>query len=221
MHGSYKYPTSYGWNGIDCKQSFWYTLSYSVQTYHLLESPYSTDCLNYRRDTPFLSREDCVRKCRVNESNTKCGVISHETDVFSGEPNIRFAKSSEEEECIKRLDLKKYCYDMCPKDDCLITYYKPIVMTEANRGYDNLAVSVIIPSEPETTYHHKPSVELIEFLCYLASTVGLWFGVSIFSIVFNLKSIKFNTLLNYNCLTLAALSAKIKPAPKKMTTPRN
>ena len=196
MHGSYNYPSTSDWYGVGLKQSFWYTLSYSVQTYHLLKSPYSTDCLDYKRDTPFLSREDCVRKCRVNESKTKCGVISHETDIFRGEPNIRFAKSSEEEECIKRLDLKKYCYDMCPKDDCLIAHYKPIVLEEINKNMDDLMVSLIVPSEPETTYHHKSSVELIELLCYLASTVGLWFGVSIFSVISYLKSIKLNTIFD-------------------------
>ena len=128
MHGLFKYPSSYDWNCMEVKPSFWYTLTYSVQTYHIMESPYSTDCLNYREKTALISREDCVRKCRIKESQSKCGVVSHEIDIIRGEvrPNVRFSNKPEEEECIERLDLKKKCYDMCPKDDCLIAYYKPI-----------------------------------------------------------------------------------------------
>ena len=197
IHNSFNYPSSYDWNGIEVKKSFWYTLTYSVQTYHLLESPYSTDCMNYREKTAFLSREDCVRKCRIRESQSKCGVVSNEVDVIRGEPNVRFSKSREEEECTESLDLKEYCYDMCPKDDCLIAHYKPIEISSVEQqkeDSDYMIISLIIPSEPETTYRHKPSVHLIEFLCYMASTLSLWFGVSIFSVIYYLKSIKMNII---------------------------
>ena len=168
--------------------------TYSVQTFHLLERPYSTDCIKYSEKTAFLSREDCERKCRIRESQSKCGVIPNEIDVMRGEPNVKFSETGEEGECIQRLDLKKYCYDMCPKDNCLIAHYKPIVISLNNHLDGELFVSLLAPSEPDTSYHHKPSVELIEFLCYLASTIALWFGVSMFSISCYLQSINLNPI---------------------------
>ena len=194
MHSSFNYPSSYGWDGIDVEENYFYILSYAVQTYHLLESPHSTNCLNYKEKTVFLSREDCVRKCRIRESQSKCGVVSHEIDVFRGEPNLRLSETIVEEKCIERLDLKKLCYEMCPNDNCLIPYYKPIVVTQGTQELGGLSVNIIIPSEPETSYHHKPSVEIIEFLCYLASTVSLWFGFSLFSIISYVKSIELNVI---------------------------
>ena len=90
---------------------------------------------------------------------------------------------------------------MCPKDDCFTTYYKSIEIAQF-KDYDKeeLFVGVFFSSEPETSYHHKSSLQLIEFLCYLASTVVLWFGVSIFSIIFYSKSINFKKIfakINY------------------------
>ena len=197
MHSSFSYYSSYDWNGINLSKSFEYTFTYAVQSYQLLESPYSTDCNNYRETTTFLSREECVRKCRIRESLSKCGVISYETDVIRGEPNVRFSGKPEEEECIERLYLKKYCYDMCPKDDCLIDHYKQIEIAKYGAiNQDEMTVAIFFSSEPETSYHHKPSVPLIEFLCYLASTIALWFGVSMFSIIFYLKSINFEKIIS-------------------------
>ena len=43
-------------------------------------------------------------------------------------------------------------------------------------------VKIIIPFEPKTVYYVKPSKEIVEFVCYLASTLSLWFGFSILSV---------------------------------------
>ena len=42
-------------------------------------------------------------------------------------------------------------------------------------------VEFVLPTEPETAFIHRPRIETVEFICYLASTVSLWFGVSMLS----------------------------------------
>jgi len=171
------------------KQSHWYTITYSLRTYHLLESPYPTDCINYHKNTEYLSRRDCKRKCMIRRSLSKCNVIFEEINVFKWENNIRFANTTDEIKCSKNLDLNQYCSRNCSHMDCIKTYYKPVFLTNDASEEKEIRIDWVIPFEPETIFWHKPRIELIEFLCYIAAILSLWFGFSILSIYFWLNKL--------------------------------
>ena len=182
VHNSYDIPISYDWDSVEVKKSFHYSITFSLTSFQLLRSPYSTDCKNYYKETEFLSRKDCIRKCKLTESQDKCGVVSHEVDVYENETNVRFAQSLEEVNCVKNLNLKSDCVNKCPNYDCFKQDYAPKITAQYSSNYNHCEVDLAIPTDPQLTHHHKPKIETIEFLCFMASTFSLWFGFNLLSI---------------------------------------
>ena len=194
------YPVSpYDWNSISIRKGFYYTVTYSYQSFHLLERPYSTDCIDYKLSTEYGSRRDCIAKCKLKTGLDFCGVVPQDVVVYGEEPEVRFANSSLEKHCIESLNLSQNCLNVCPNVDCFKTYYRvrKISQIEDRESGHELSIDLTPPSEPETTFIHKARIETVEFVCYLASTVGLWFGLSMFSTINWIKMffIKFNPVI--------------------------
>ena len=202
IHNSYDIPSAYDWNAVEIKKSFTYLLTFSLISYNLLETPYPTNCWHYSRDTEYLSRKDCIRKCKINRSLDKCGVISYETDVYRDEPMVIFAETKDKIKCVKKLSLKRNCLKICPNNDCYKQYYKSKIVSHSNHSKDISEVSLALPTDPLIAHHQKPQFETIEFLCYIGSTFSLWFGFSMFVIHDSIQRFFWQTKLaisNYQC----------------------
>src|SRR6266511_3061771 len=68
------------------------------------------------------------------------------------------------------------CHKRCDRDQCQIDFYK---ISDRYRWISNGTetrregkIYFKLPSTPFTTYHHHPKLELVEFLCYLASIIS-------------------------------------------------
>ena len=191
MHNYKDHVSSYEWNSFYLNTYRQYTLTYSVKSFRLLPSPYSTDCFDYSHSKEYMSRKDCIRKCRINESVDKCGGVYVETDVIEGDINVDFLNN--ENNCFQDLGLDKFCLKKCPRYDCFKQHIEAIVLEMSNLTELGLInkFKMVIPFEPRTVYEHKPSTEVIEFLCNWGSIVGLWFGFSILSMLLQAKRIIF------------------------------
>jgi hypothetical protein len=97
---------------------------------------------------------------------------------------VRFVENSDEEKCIKSLDIIEYCSKFCSNMDCVKHYYKPVLISGELTDRKEVRIDLIILTEPETTFWHKPRIETIEFVCYIASILSIWFGFLILSIYF-------------------------------------
>ena len=187
MHNSYDRTCSYDWNSIQLKRGYNYWLTFTLQSYQLLERPYPTDCTDYYNKTEYMSRKDCIRQCKLNLSLRECGVVPHEVDIYRDEPVVRLATDDEYETCVFNLTLNRVCPKMCPHYDCYKQIYKPVVISYNKVNETCLPeqchtrIRLVIPSDTQTTYYHKPNIEIIEFVCYLASTLSIWFGFSVIS----------------------------------------
>ena len=194
--------SSNDWNAIAVQKSYYYSVTYSYQSFHLLKRPYSTDCIDYKSSTEYGSRRDCIGKCKLRNGLVLCGVVPPEVEVIRGEPDVRFPNNSSERNCIENLNLTQKCLNVCPNVDCVKSYYRAVKTSQIFKDNDtqHLWVYLIPPSEPETTFVHKARIETVEFICYIASTVGLWFGLSVFSTMSWINSIvfKFNQVNNVN-----------------------
>ena len=180
MHDPNDIPSAYEWNAIQLEKGFRSAVEFTVNSYQLLETPYPTNCLDYNK-TEYLSRKDCIRKCKINRSVHNCGVISYEMDVYRDEPNVRFAETEDELNCVKNLSLKKKCPQICPKTDCFKLHYIQKLVSKLNVDSNYSLIKLAFSTDPQIAHHHKPKLETIEFLCYLATIMGLWFGFSIIS----------------------------------------
>ena len=109
LHDSSYAVSASDWNGFEIGRGFYYSLTFSYQSFHLLKSPFATNCKNYRTDSEYHSRKECIRNCKLKHSIQNCGFISHGVEVYRGESNKWFASTSEEVKCVQDLDLGKIC----------------------------------------------------------------------------------------------------------------
>ncbi len=183
IHDWLDIPNGYEWNTIKIESSQWYSISYSLDTYLLLSKPYPTDCIDYYIKTKFLSQKDCVRKCKIRESIDKCNAIPNQTNLFEWEIRRFYGKYSVDN-CSQNLDLNKKCNYFCQNMDCVKTYFTPRVVASGQIAINSnmTIVEISIPMEPNKIYCYLPKIETIEFFCYLASILSLWFGFSFLSI---------------------------------------
>jgi hypothetical protein len=101
--------------------------------------------------------------------------------------------------------------------DCVIRYYKPYVTaSESNDNNEYSTVSISIPMEPKRIYRYYPKIETIEFLCYFASILSLWFGFSFQSINVWVDKLR-NWLENKFNKKLISLNIKIYVGKKVFT----
>ena len=188
VHDWHSIPTGWSWDTIAITPGKRYALSFEKKTLKRLKSPYGTDCIDYEKSTPFQSRHHCLTHCRIKKSLEVCAVIGDETNVVLNQSG-RFAQSPQDVDCIEKLTLDKNCWDSCSHPDCTANFFRAVKYFEkpvepyfiGNTSYDS-CVMIRIPLEPQTVFNYKPKLETIEFLCYVASLIGLWFGLSIASI---------------------------------------
>ena len=83
----YVFPSN--WEGIQLERGNYYSITFSYQSFKLLKSPFATNCMDYRLETnEYISRTDCLRKCKLKNNIEKCGVISREVEVLKEEPTL-------------------------------------------------------------------------------------------------------------------------------------
>ena len=206
LHHRDDIPSGYDWNGIQLEKNTWTTVDFTVISYYLLKSPYPTDCLDYSQ-TEYLSRKDCIRKCKINRSLAKCGLLYHQMDVYKSEPEEKFAETVDEIKCVNDLKLKDKCLKICPKYDCFKQQFVQKVISKVKEENNQSTLSLASSTVPQLSHYHKPKLETIELLCYLASILSLWFGFSMISTFDWLKLI----------LTKANRSIKVKVINKNKT----
>ena len=93
----------------------------------------------------------------------------------------------------------------CSKLNCVSEYYEfRVVRTweEASNWLGQKSVmEVILPPTPEVDYIHNPKLETVEFVCYVASVLSIWFGFSIFTLYSQAK-VMFEKWRNRNIIDI-------------------
>ena len=176
-------PSSNDWNAVEIRKEYKYRITWKLEAFQLLESPYRTDCKVYSTSSPYLSRKDCMRSCKLRVSIDKCGYILDGIDLFRDEKSVPFG-DIKKNSCIKVIDFDLICSKECPHSDCTVEHYE--LISSKYKGNDTFYLQ--IPTKPETAYFHEPRIQTIEFICYLASTVSIWFGLSVYSVLHLLNS---------------------------------
>ena len=183
-------------------------ITWKLSSFRLLEAPYQTNCKDYILSGQYLSRKDCLRKCKIQVSVDVCGVIYKGIDLRRSDSNVWFGnnENKSQNECFYGLNFTNVCGKRCSHFDCSIDHYKVIGLLKTIEKHKKPSeqltlLKIQIPTEPETSYSHQPRIELVEFICYLASTFNMWFGFSMYSLYYLftlLRNRVKNKLLNKN-----------------------
>jgi len=182
------------WDIAYLKDKRYYSIEYTLNTYHLLPSPYSTSCFNY---IEYDSQNDCLEKCQIRSNPKECVTLPVR---FKTHAELRkFISHNLTNFCEKKIDKSIDCSEVCKKKDCVKNFYSPHVKVEDYYNESGNQIFISPSSVPLITYRTNPKLETIEFLCYMASIVGLWYGFSFLSVFFWFENlINWFTFNEYN-----------------------
>lgn len=159
-------------------------VEYKRTELNLLEPPYTTNCRDYSK-SGFKSQVDCLQRCSAKESITQQGGLPHHIPIVEG-VNEPFAPYQ-----AKNFDVfSKECDRQCKQNDCRLEFYESqlsIAVEQSNMDWT--VYSLRLPRVPDVIINYEPLMLFAEYLAMMASILGLWLGLSVYSMFDMLKSV--------------------------------
>lgn len=174
IHTSYPY-LSYSFAPITDHVPGKYRLYYMNVTVSRLPSPYKTDCIPYPR------RGHCLTQCITQEADRHFKKVPFDVIILKGTNkthlNIQDTNNISQLAIINKITTHCY-YGKCARMNCYDSYS---ITTLKQSAYSSakMKIDINIPNQPSLLIDSKPKLLLTEYLIYVCSCVGIWFGVSI------------------------------------------
>lgn len=163
-------------------------ITYSEYTTIRVSTPVAP-CVDYRR-TRWESKGHCVEECSIYESYLQCmnrGIhynMSQLEEENYKRQRINLCRSQKFERVLtsfENINLFPCNKSHCPKE-CKVRFYQPFI-----KGHKitlgTMTTIRFLHVNPTTTIIFDLDIELLEFIIYIASLTGLWFGFVIFDSV--------------------------------------
>jgi hypothetical protein len=162
-----------------------YISRYTLTELYLQPPPYDTMCVE---GAP--SRSFCVQKCMIKmfvglERTPPMEIIKKPSNF------THFSSEDYKDQRMRDVVIKfnKQCEQDCRRQACNTDYSVTFTQGYLNKELgERLRFTVATPAAPATVVQALIKQDITEFLTYLFSCFGIWFGVSVFSI--NPKRIK-------------------------------
>ena len=156
-------------------------IAYNKKVVETLPKPYETECFDYNT-IGFNSREDCIQKCRIDE-------LTQEFEGWPGDyllydiTKFRFIYDLWSTLPKKNKSLDKLIGNKC-KEICdlgtecrkQVFEVKAIKFPTGDRG---LIINIAPPTSPDLLTRHSPKLIFEEFVSFIGSLIGLYFGFSV------------------------------------------
>lgn len=145
----------------------------------LLQAPYRTNCRSYN-DTEY-GRTGCIYSCRLTEAQRDCPRWPYNVPAPT---NTTVPFKIRGRDCAGP---RRYtCSDrsVCPSQ-CINVWYSTTLTYLRDKKDPNDHItrfSVRRPLGIEFEYVYGPRLDAIEFLCYVASALSMWMGISVFDL---------------------------------------
>jgi hypothetical protein len=152
------------------------SLSYSTVKTARLPHPYDTACVKMTNGQSKTSVEfDCINNLTLAHMNRAMfATINTNQSSTAGIITVEHLRNPSIASRLKKFQRKcQLKFDAC---DLSFTYSKAYLIPNPD-----LAVSLYVPSDPIIQIDHVARMILVEFLIYLCSSFGSWFGLSIFA----------------------------------------
>lgn len=163
------------------RKDFVFSFSYSLAINKLLEAPYKSDCKIYENDPRYESKESCIDLCLTEMVKEQMKKIPFSAVQLLPEkfPHISVADNANPKINEQNIEIRKKCSGQCKQNNC----YDEMFITKFIRSSfaDNLNFRVYVTNEPVISSTLKAKLQTIEFLVYVLSCFGIWFGASFYS----------------------------------------
>ena len=161
-----------------------YLIRYSQWNIERLGKGYDTDCREY--DPKAKTRNDCIFDCYQDKVKYHChtqdfvGSILMTRKSYFKQRNLNLSKCLVNK--IIHYESLKACEDQCHQD-CYITYYSFTLSKFAEIKLLDAHVNFKHSEVPDLTIRHIAEMPLLTFICNFGGILGMWLGVSFYSIV--------------------------------------
>ena len=171
----------YGSGTADTSIANYIALSGEVYSIKRLKKPYDTACMRNHKDTEYV----CRRKCNIasfkshdifppNELTTKPLPLKHsKTVITSLNTTLLRDIKMKNQKCMRACNGHSMCEDW---------YTVTLANLSPVRYFDTISISSVCSKKPAVIIQYLPKVVLMDFIMYISSSFGIWFGISILSI---------------------------------------
>ena len=179
------------------------SLSGDVYSITRLKKPYDTACVRNNEETEYACRRNCniasFKKHNIfppNELTTEPLPLKHsKTIVTSLNTTLVREIKMRNQKCMKSCNERSMCEDW---------YTVTIANLSPSRLLNTISISCTCSNRPAVFIEYLAKVILMDFIMYVSSAFGIWFGISILSInpfkntlpKSNNSNTKFNRTLN-------------------------
>ena len=201
-----------------------YVIRYSQWNIERLGKGYDTDCREYKSKK--YTRSDCIFYCYQIIVKHHC-----QTQDFVGSNLLRRKRYFEE----KNLNLSKcvvsdkvyyeslkLCENQCHKE-CQFTYYSFTISKYTEINMYHASFSINHNSLPDITIRYIPEMPLLTFICNFGGILGMWLGLSFYTIFHDIWKILHAYILSKftNINTSINLFITTNFVSRKIIQPRN
>ena len=170
-----------------------YVKRYTTYKIERLGRQYDTNCLDYERDSKFVTRHDCIKSCYIKRLNRICNgtALLMFGFLLRTWPKItKFAPCPTQVKIMMNIYFK--CSESC-KMNCHDKYYEQRFDRE---GELNETIIFIIKDHnmPDITIRHIPEISLTSLICNFGGLLGMWLGLSFLHIM-NTIYVWFNEII--------------------------
>lgn len=171
-----------GFNSTDGSAKYnGYQISYSMLENHRLPPPYTTDCRDYTQ-WGYSSGADCIKNCTTIATLAAFDKVPFSTITRYSTNKKHLNTDDIANSTIKFLlsTIEVKCSQRCAQRDCYEFY--SLTRTEREPLGKSFSITVNIPKEPSFEMKFLEKISLTEYLIYVLSILGTWFGVSVINV---------------------------------------
>ena len=146
---------------------------------NLLKPPYETNCYDYGN----TSQNTCIMDCVKGEMISQFNILPSQVIIVEELLNVKQIDERNESmyEIVK--DVRMKCESMkCPKKECSSAFTSSFTSKDMRSSTNDVAFFLGMASTPDTIIQSDPAMSSTQYVLYLMSLPGSWFGVSMIAL---------------------------------------
>ena len=149
-----------------------------------LPAPYPTDCVNYRFTSHHSNALRCDYDCVSANTTKEMGKVpfSGITEIAHNLKHVSQIDLRDEAFKLRLRAIIKMCAAKCRRLDCNETYTITKFYVDEDTHSVGIRFLINVPREPFLKIIIRPTLAFVEFLVYVLSSIGTWFGISMLSL---------------------------------------
>ena len=180
MHSPNDLPFEY-FNFIN--HGYSYIIRYSQWNIERLGKRYETDCREYKPKS--YTRSDCIFDCYQDKVKHYCQTqdfvrsIMLRRIIYFVQINLNLSECTVSDEI--HYESLKSCEDQCHKE-CHFSYYSFTISKLTEGKMYQASLKIYHNEMPDITIRYIPEMPLLTFICNFGGILGMWLGLSFYTI---------------------------------------